>query len=115
MERVTGRSGQPRPFGLRPQGAAEGGGGGWAQALAAKNRPFAKACDARVEITFSTSVLGKAQVHVPLKTPEVTEQLELACIATSSPCIVLSSELISTHRGLLFFVFNSYLLYLSNI
>lgn len=24
----------------------------------------------------------------PLKTPEVTEQLELACIATSSPCIV---------------------------
>lgn len=62
--------------------------GGWAQALTANNHPFAKVCDARVEIIFSTSVLGKVQEHVPLKTPEVTEQLELACIATSSPCIV---------------------------
>lgn len=62
--------------------------GGWAQALTANNHPFAKVCDAHVEIIFSTSVLGKVQEHVPLKTPEVTEQLELACIATSSPCIV---------------------------
>lgn len=31
---------------------------------------------------FLTSLIEKVQENVPLKTPEVTEQLELACIAT---------------------------------
>lgn len=80
-ERVTRRSGNSSR-GLFPMKAAATAGGGRAQRVPANSHPFAKVYDARVKIIFSTSSLEKVQENVPLKTPEVTEQLELACIAT---------------------------------
>lgn len=74
------RKQQAWTFGLKLQHTTEAEGG--AQGLTANHHPFAKVCDARIKRIFSTSLFEKVQENVPLKTPEVTEQLELACIAT---------------------------------
>lgn len=58
-------------------------GDGRAQASVANSHPFAKLHDAHVKGNcFKHHYLKKYRKNVPLNTPEVTKQLELACIAT---------------------------------